>query len=168
MTSRVPVYAAFVMGQGGYLFSLGMPVLASRARAQGVVAETFRYGDFIAIAARCAAYRKQGYRIALIGYSLGCSTATYLQSPAMNAKVDLLMALAESELAQNYPINKRNTARSVLWHGWDFLSSAGEDDGFDTVLETRAFHLLVDFAPAITASVLGELTTLQQQANAAA
>ena len=156
--AKSKVYAAFFMGQGGYLFSGGMPILMARARAQGVIADIYYYTDYNKASPKVLAMQKAGYKIALIGYSLGCSTITYMN---LTQKSDLLIALAESSLAQNYAINKTNTKRSVLWHGWDFLSNAGLNSGFNIIHETLNSHLTVDTAPDIQANVLAELARLQ-------
>ena len=155
-----PVYAAFFLGQGGYLFSLGVPRLAARARIIGIETDVYRYTEVDRARLNISAKHAAGRKIGLIGYSLGCTTATWLQT---QMHVDLLCAIAESSLAQNHPINKANTRRSVLWAGPDVLSDAGTSDGFDQVNEVEAPHLWMDFSIPVTDGVLAELATLKKE-----
>jgi hypothetical protein len=152
-------YAAFFLGQGGYLFSWGIPYLASQARGLGVETDIFEYSDVKAAWAQVNRKKKDGYKIALVGYSLGNTTITYLQR---YLEVDLLLAISESSLGQNHRIKKENTRRSVLWYGPDFLSNAGQDDGFDKVNYVEAFHLWMNVDPRVVNGVLGELQDLVQ------
>src|SRR3979409_1279147 len=72
-------YAAFFLGQGGYLFSWGIPYLASQARELGMETDIFRYSELRPAWSKISAKKKDGYKIALVGYSLGNTTITYLQ-----------------------------------------------------------------------------------------
>jgi hypothetical protein len=150
-------YAAFFLGQGGYLFSWGIPLLASEARKLGLTTDVFSYSDVNLAWESILRKRREGYKIALVGYSLGNTTATYLQS---RLAVDLLLAIAESSLGRNHPIRKENTKRSVLWHGPDTLSSAGVRDGFDETIYIENSHLLMDVDPRVVRGVLDELRNL--------
>lgn len=152
------VYAAFVLGQGGYIFSLGIPRLAARARALGIETDVYGYTETARATLNLSAKLVAGRKIALIGYSLGNTTTTWLQN---FVPTDLLCALAESSLGQNHPINKQTTKRSVLWTGPDFLSDAGTNDGFNVIHKTAAIHLLLDFDPVVTQGVLQELSNLK-------
>jgi hypothetical protein len=154
------VYAAFFLGQGGYLFSLGVPRLAARARAIGIETDVYRYTEADRARLNLSAKHATGRKIALVGYSLGCTTTTWLQT---QMRVDLLCAIAESSLAQNHPISKANTRRSVLWAGPGFLSDAGTTSGFDQVHAVEAPHLWMDFSPRVTDGVLAELATLKKE-----
>jgi hypothetical protein len=150
-------YVAFFLGQGGSLFSWGIPYLASEARKLGLSTDVFEYTDVAAAWANIVRMRKEGYRIALVGYSLGNTTATYLQS---RLPVDLLLAIAESSLGRNHPIRKENTKRAVLWYGPDMLSNAGVYDGFDYVNYVGSSHLMMDVDPRVVSGVIGELRRL--------
>lgn len=150
-------YVAFFMGQGGYLFSWGIPVLASGARELGIEADIFEYSDFYGAWRKIAAKKADGYKVGLVGYSLGTTTATYLQK---HMEVDLLVAIAQSSLGRNHRIEKENTRRSVLWYGPDFLSNGGLKNGFDKVNYVDRFHLFIDVDPNVVKSVLGELKEL--------
>jgi hypothetical protein len=150
-------YAAFFLGQGGYLFSWGIPYLASQARGLGMETDIFEYSDVKAAWAQVNRKKKDGYKIALVGYSLGNTTITYLQR---YLEVDLLLAISESSLGRNHRIKKENTRRSVLWYGPDFLSNAGVEDGFDQVNYIDAFHLWMNVDPRVVNGVLGELQDL--------
>ena len=150
-------YAAFFLGQGGYLFSWGMPYLAAQARALGLETDIFGYTDVRPAWKKIAGKKKDGYKIALVGYSLGNTTITYLQR---YLEVDLLLAISESSLGQNHRIKKENTRRSVLWYGPDFLSNAGLKDGFDRINFVDRFHLWIDVDPGVVQGVLGELKDL--------
>jgi hypothetical protein len=101
--------------------------------------------------------RKEGYKIALVGYSLGNTTATYLQR---HLAVDLLLAISESSLGGNHPIKKENTKRSVLWYGPDMLSNAGVHDGFDEINYVEKLHLMMPLDPRVVTGVLDELKSL--------
>jgi hypothetical protein len=150
-------YAAFFLGQGGYLFSWGIPHLESEARKLGFATDVFNYTDLNAAWANIVRRRKDGCKIALVGYSLGNTTATYLQR---HLAVDLLLAIAESSLGQNHPIEKKNTRRAVLWYGRDTLSRAGLHDGFDETNYVENTHLLMDVDPRVVRGVLDELKRL--------
>jgi hypothetical protein len=150
-------YAAFFLGQGGYWFSWGIPYLASQARELGLETDIFGYSDLKPAWKKIAAKKKDGYKIALIGYSLGNTTITYLQK---YLEVDLLLAISESSLGRNHPIKKENTRRSVLWYGPDFLSNAGLKDGFDRIYYVDRFHLLIDVDSGVVKGVLDELKDL--------
>jgi hypothetical protein len=151
------VYVAFFLGQGGYLFSWGMPLLESEARKLGLSTGVFSYTDVTAAWTSIVRKRNEGYKIALVGYSLGNTTATYLQR---HVAVDLLMAISESSLGQNHPIKKENVKRSVLWHGPDMLSNAGVHDGFDETIYIESSHLLMDVDPRVVRGVIDELKRL--------
>jgi hypothetical protein len=152
-------YAAFFLGQGGYLFSWGIPYLASRARELGLETEIFGYSDVTAASRKIAGKKKHGYKIALVGYSLGNTTITYLQT---YLEVDLLLAISESSLGRNHPIRKENTKRAVLWHGPDLLSNAGLKDGFDKINYVDDSHLWMGVDPRVAKAVLDELKELVQ------
>ena len=146
-------YAAFFLGQGGYWFSWGMPYLASQAQELGVETDIFEYSAVKEAWKRISQKKKDGYKIALVGYSLGNTTITYLQRYLV---VDLLLAISESSLGRNHPINRINTRRSVLWYGPDFLSNAGLNDGFDKVNYVADPHLLMNVDPRVVDGVLGD------------
>src|SRR5262245_41259884 len=147
-------YAAFFLGQGGYLFSWGIPLLESSARKLGFATDVFSYTDVNPAWTSIVRKRKDGYKIALVGYSLGNTTTTYLQR---YLPVDLLLAISESSLGRNHPIKKENTKRSVLWYGPDMLSNAGVHDGFDETNYIENLHLLMDVDPRVVRGVLDEL-----------
>ncbi len=150
-------YAAFFLGQGGYMFSWGMPYLAAQARELGVETDVFGYSDVGVAWKKIARKKEEGYKIALVGYSLGNTTITYLQR---HIEVDLLLAMAESSLGANHQIKKQNTKRAVLWYGPDFLSNAGVKDGFDETNYIDRSHLWMDVDQRVVTGVLGELKTL--------
>jgi hypothetical protein len=150
-------YAAFFLGQGGYLFSWGIPLLEREARKLGLATDVFSYTDVNPAWANILRKRKDGYKVALIGYSLGNTTTTYLQSLLA---VDLLLAISESSLGRNHPIKKENTKRSVLWYGSDMLSNAGVHDGFDETNYIENLHLFMDVDPRVVRGVIDELQRL--------
>jgi hypothetical protein len=150
-------YAAFFLGQGGYLFSWGIPYLASQAQELGMETDIFAYSDVREAWKKITQKKKDGYKIALVGYSLGNTTITWLQRYLV---VDLLLAISESSLGRNHPIKRENTRRSVLWYGPDFLSNAGLKDGFDKVNYVSDFHLWMNVDPRVVNGVLGELQDL--------
>jgi hypothetical protein len=150
-------YAAFFMGQGGYFFSWGIPYLAYQARGFGMETDIFGYHELRSAWRKIFQKKRDGYKIALVGYSLGNTTVTYLQK---HFEVDLLLAISESSLGRNHPIKKENTKRSVLWYGPDFLSNAGTRDGFDKVTYITNLHLFMDMDPRVVSDVLDELKTL--------
>jgi len=154
------VYAAFFLGQGGYVFSWGIPLLESEARKLGLATDVFSYTDLKPAWTTILRKRKDGYKIALVGYSLGNTTATYLQR---YLAVDLLLAISESSLGRNHPIKKENTKRSVLWYGPDMLSNAGVHDGFDETNYIESMHLLMDIDPRVVRGVLNELKRLAER-----
>jgi hypothetical protein len=153
-----PVYAAFFMGQGGYAFSLPFVAIAEQARARGIETDILPYTDYLRMR------YPQGKRIAAVGYSLGVTAATYIQG---FEKIDLLISIAASTLAENHLVNHTNTRRSVLYRGTDFLSSAGFHDGYDEVVNVTAgwgipvvSHLALPTNPIVIAGVLTELAKL--------
>jgi hypothetical protein len=150
-------YAAFFMGLGDYLFSWGIPHLASKARKFGFETDVFRHTEVKPAWTNIVRKRSEGYKIALVGYSLGNATATYLQ---LHLAIDLLLAISESSLSQNHPIKKENTRRSVLWYGPDVLSNAGVHDGFDEINYVGSLHLLMPLDPRVVRGVLDELKNL--------
>ena len=150
-------YAAFFLGQGGYLFSWGVPYLASQAQEMGMETDIFEYSAVKEAWAKIKQKKKDGYKIALVGYSLGNTTITWLQR---YLTVDLLLAVAESSLGNNHPIKRENTRRSVLWYGPDFLSNAGQQDGFDKINYVNNFHLGMNVDPRVVSGVLQELKDL--------
>jgi hypothetical protein len=150
-------YAAFFLGQGGYLFSWGIPLLEREARKLGLATDVFSYTDVNPAWTSILRKRKDGYKVALVGYSLGNTTTTYLQS---HLPVDLLLAISESSLGRNHPIKKQNTKRSVLWYGPDMLSNAGVHDGFDETNYVESLHLFMDVDPHVVRGVLNELKRL--------
>jgi hypothetical protein len=150
-------YAAFFLGQGGYLFSWGIPYLAYQARGFGMETDIFGYAELRAAWKKIFQKKRDGYKIALVGYSLGNTTVTYLQK---HFEVDLVLAISESSLGRNHPIKKENTKRSVLWYGPDFLSNAGTNDGFDKITYITNLHPFMDVDPRVVSDVLDELKTL--------
>jgi hypothetical protein len=150
-------YVAFFLGQGGYLFSWGIPHLESEARKLGLATDVFSYSDVQSAWTNIVRRRQDGYKIALVGYSLGNTTATYLQR---HLAVDLLLAISESSLGLNHPIMKANTRRAVLWYGPDMLSNAGVHDGFDETKYIDSTHLMMDLDPRVVTGVLDELKGL--------
>jgi hypothetical protein len=155
-------YVAFFLGQGGYLFSWGIPYLAAQAQRLGIETDIFQYTEFRSAWKKINDKKADGYKIGLVGYSLGNTTATYLQK---HMEVDLLLAIAQSSLGRNHHIKKGNTKRSVLWYGPDFLSNGGLKNGFDETNYVYNTHLLIDIDPRVVRSVLEELQDLTQLAN---
>jgi hypothetical protein len=159
-------YCAFFRGQFGELFSTGVDVLAAASRAQGVIADVFNYQDWATGASRVDHWRGVGCKVALFGYSLGCSSATYIQTAR---PIDLLLCCAESSLAQNYPVSEY-TKRSVLWIGQDFLSDANSG-GFTVVTPVQITpftfpildHLAMDWSSIVTRGALEELAKLREE-----
>ncbi len=152
-------YVAFFLGQGGYFFSWGIPYLAAQAQRLGIETDIFRYTEFRSAWKKISDKKADGYKIGLVGYSLGNTTATYLQK---HMEVDLLLAIAQSSLGRNHHIKKGNTRRSVLWYGPDFLSNGGLKNGFDEINYVYNTHLLMDIDPRVVRSVLEELQELIQ------
>lgn len=156
------VYVALFMGGNGYLLSWGIPFLAWQARKLGMEADVFEYGELREAWTSITHKKREGYKIALVGYSLGNSTATYLQK---DLKVDLLLAIAQSSLGRNHRIKKSNTLRSVLWYGPDFLSNAGLRNGFDEIKYVSTFHLWMNVDLRVIRGVLNELKNLVKKEN---
>lgn len=152
-------YVAFFLGQGGYIFSWGIPYLAAQAQNLGIETGIFRYYELRSAWKAISRKKAEGYKIGLVGYSLGNTTATYLQK---HLEVDLLLAVAQSSLGRNHLIKKRNTRRSVLWYGPDFLSNAGLKNGFDEINYIYNTHLLMDVDPRVVKPMLDELQDLAQ------
>lgn len=151
-------YAAFFTGQGGIVTSGGVPALADIARQIGYVAEVFAYDDYQNAAEMLESTAHAGAKVAAIGYSLGCTTVTYLGTMQ---HIDLAICIAESVFAQNHKIDHANVTRSVLFHGHDWLSSAGLDGGFNHVVEVQGhLHLSMDYAQQVVQGVRDELTKL--------
>jgi hypothetical protein len=150
-------YAAFFLGLGDYLFSWGIPVLASKARRLGLATDVFKFTEVEPARTNILLRRKNGYKIALVGFSLGNTAATYLQT---RLPVDLLLAISESSLGDNHPIKKENTKRSVLWCGPDLLSNAGVHDGFDEINYIESLHLMIPLDRRVVNGVLDELKGL--------
>lgn len=150
------IYTAFFRGQGGRLFSWGIPHMAKEAARLGAV-DTFDYSEADRALDQIKKHTAEGLKIALVGYSLGASTATFLQSIV---PVDLVLAIAESRLGDYHPINKATTKHSVLWAGPGILSSGGHDDGFDVVHFVHAFHLWMDVSGQVAEGVQHELEVL--------
>lgn len=151
-------YAAFFTGQGGVVTSGGVPALAEIARQLGFVAEVFAYDDYENAEEMLKHTSEGGAKVAAVGYSLGCTTVTYLGTLQ---KLDLALCVAESVFAQNHKIDHANVKRSVLFHGPDWLSSAGLDGGFDHVVEVQGhLHLSMDYAEQVVRGVHDELARL--------
>jgi hypothetical protein len=159
------VYAAFFLGQGGYVFSIPFAAIAEKAKAQGIDVDVFAYSDLWR--AQAALDARDASKRAVIGYSLGVTAATYLQT---RMKVGLLISVAASTLAgdDNHSVNHANTERSLLFRGTDFLSSAGLHDGYDEVVNVTAgfgipiwSHLNIPANPIVIDGVLAELAKLQ-------
>ncbi len=155
------IYIALFLGQGGYIFSLGIPIMSDKIEAAtNAECDVYKYTEWSPQAlTKIRTKRKQGYKIVLIGYSLGCTSATEIQT---TEEVDLLCCIAESSLAgpNNHAINKKNCKRSVLYAGPDFLSNAGTTSGFDLVVQRPELHLLMDFDSDITNSIIEEIKKL--------
>lgn len=159
------VYAACFTGQFAWLgSSLGVYATARRMRAAGIVADSFGYTQVNPAVARIDQFANLGFFILLLGYSLGVSSITYLQSPGagtLRRQVDLLLAIAGSKLGANYPIDHKWCKRAVLFTGEGMLSS-WESPTFDEIVRTsRTPHLLMDFNPEIVAGCAHEWTNLQ-------
>lgn len=152
-------YVAFFLGQGGYIFSWGIAYLAAQAQNLGIETGIFRYYELRSAWKKITQKKAEGYKIGLVGYSLGNTTATYIQK---HLEVDLLLAVAQSSLGRNHLVKKRNTRRSVLWYGPDFLSNAGLKNGFDEINYVYNTHLLMDVDPRVVKPVLDELYDLAQ------
>jgi hypothetical protein len=163
MTVSAPVYAAFFMGQFGYAFSMPFAAIASQAKAKGIEIDVFQYTDLWKAESALQEYTKR----AVVGYSLGVTAATYLQT---QMKVDPLLSIAASTLAgdNNHIVDHANTKRSILYRGTDFLSSAGLHDGYDEVINVTAgwgipvwSHLNIPANPTVINGVLSELAKLK-------
>ena len=159
------VYAACFTGQFAWLgSSLGVSATARRLRTAGVVADVFGYTQVDAAVARIDECSKLGFMIMLLGYSLGVSSITFLQSPdaALRRRhVDLLLAIAGSRLGENYPIDHVWTTRAVLYTGSGILSD-WQSPTFDHVVSVDGVpHLWLDFHPDVVAGIMYETNKLQ-------
>jgi len=160
--SEKKVLVLFFMGQGGYLFSMGIPVMARKVASLSprVITKVYRYVDFDPAAKDIQNFRKLGYKIVLVGYSLGNTTTTLLQE---TYDVDTLIAIAESQLAgqNNHRIEHKHTKRSILFYSnADALSSAGLNSGFDIEIKTGYTHLLFPWATTVVNRVIEEVRKL--------
>jgi hypothetical protein len=163
----IPVFAAFFLGQGGYAFSLPFAAIAEKARAQGVNVHVYDYTDIYRAETELDLARGIT-KTALIGYSLGVTSATWLQS---RKPYDLVISIAPSTLAgnNNERIDHDNAKRSILYRGTDFLSSAGLHDDYDKVINVTAgfgipvlSHLRIPAESIVIDGVLAELAKLQK------
>lgn len=165
MSNDNKVAAAFFMGQGGLLFSSPFAAIGEIAKEKRITVGIYTYSDWSG-EQWLRTMSKQGYKIVAVGYSLGVTMATYLQTIM---KMDLVISVAASTLGENHPINRANCKRSRLFYGTDFLSSAGRHDGYDeTTPVTAAFgvpvlsHLGIPTNPIVINGILGELAALQK------
>ena len=138
---------------------MGHPVSSCAGAESGIETGIFRYYELRSAWKKINQKKAEGYKIGLVGYSLGNTTATYIQK---HLEVDLLLAVAQSSLGRNHLVKKRNTRRSVLWYGPDFLSNAGLKNGFDELNYVYNTHLLMDVDPRVVKPVLEELQDLAQ------
>jgi hypothetical protein len=146
-------YGIFIMGQGGGFTSPGLYEMADVARSIGLRSDVFEYDDIITIQNKVKA--NHGVKLIGVGYSLGCSTVTWLQK---YYPFELILCIAASTLGLNYEINKENTKRSVLWRVPDtILSGAGSNLNFDVIHDMDQFHLLMDLSPVVQTGVLNEI-----------
>lgn len=161
------VFVACFEGQFGPFLSPGIPYMSGQLNKQlGIIADTYQYQNVHDALMNIQHYRSLGYKIMLVGYSLGCSTITWIQQ---YYKVDTLIAIAESTLALNYKIVPANTKRAILYYGTDFLSRAGQDDpGYvqkipvDHNLIPILQHLSIDVTGLVIQGVLAECAKLQK------
>lgn len=162
------VFCICFRGQGGFFTSFGIDILGGEIRKLGVECEVLNYQDWQTADQLIRQKRAAGYLIALVGYSLGNSTETYL---ATFEKINLLVAIFESSLGQNYKIIPANVAYSVLYYGQDFLSNAGQEDGFNEkhFVEVTPFtipifdHLLGQAERVVIQGTLNLLARLQTE-----
>jgi hypothetical protein len=161
-------YVAAFEGQGGEITSLGIPLIVNKLRAIGVTAEAYAYNavNDTRTLQHIVSQLRSHAKIGLLGYSLGCTTATWLQTIY---KCDLLLCIAESSWGDNHPVNHKNTMRSVLWYGGDWLSNAGLRDGFDVKHPVGGpffvpvlGHLAMDLDPNVVAQVVSEVQRLDR------
>lgn len=143
---KAKVYCPIFLGQGGYVFSMGMVEVARRLRAAGAETEIFKYKDFERARRAIRERRRSGYRIAGVGFSLGNTALTLL---AQREHFDAVLCIAESVYAgpNNYPVKRVD--RAVLWrNSTEPLSAAGGESGFDQIHELRSPHLMMPTAAA--------------------
>jgi hypothetical protein len=137
-----------------------MLAMAAQARKLGHQADVFVYEQIDQAKAKCLLMLRGGFKIVVVGYSLGAGTATLL---GWYVPLDLLIALDPSVWGYNYFINKKFVKRSVLWHGTnplEPLGHAGTNLGFDVIHDTLDPHLFIDLDPAIQADVFAEIKTI--------
>jgi hypothetical protein len=158
-------YAAFFLGQFGWLFSRSFGLIGEQAKAAGFEVDIVTWDQYAEVGKTAYERHLDGRKVALCGYSLGARSAMYVQTLI---PCDLLLCVAASTLAETYPISK-TTKRSVLWPGTDFLSSAGQKGlGFTEVEKPVSAgwqipvlsHLMVPGTDAVTQGVLAELKGL--------
>ena len=89
-------YAAFFLGQGGYLFSWGIPYLASQARELGMETDIFGYSDVGTAWRKISRKKQDGYKIALVGYSLGNTCGSEVQSQCVVCRRWVVSAVPSS------------------------------------------------------------------------
>jgi hypothetical protein len=151
---------------GGSLTSPGITSLSSQARAIGFDSDCYTFGPsgVRASIAKFTPLIRNGAPLCLLGYSLGVTSITYLQTIY---PVRLLLALAGSSLGQNHAINRHNTERSVLWNNPDsFMSNAGAGLNFNVVHSMPGMaHLAFDVAPSVQSGIMDELKRLQEELN---
>jgi hypothetical protein len=162
------VFAAFFLGQGGTLFSMPFAAIARKAHTAGFGTWVYPYTDLDRAREDVAAAAKGGSKIALIGYSLGASTMSELQSEHEGPPIGLAIGIAASTLGENYPINRARTRRAVLYAGTDFLSSGAQRNGYDEVVHVTAgfgipvwSHLNIPASHIVIDGVLAELAKLK-------
>lgn len=159
------VFVSLFMGQGGFIFSSGIPLLAGKLQKQGATTIVYGYTEIDSALTNIAKYRKLEYKIVLVGYSLGWSTTSYIQT---KVPVDLAIGIAASTLGENYQINHKNTAHSMLYAGFDFLSSGAMHDGIDEVIRVKSIlppiveHLSLPFSEQVTSGIINKITELMK------
>jgi hypothetical protein len=154
---------AVILGQGGWFTSAGIGVLGQRIAALGITTQVFEYQDWTAAEAFVRGRSAAGDKVAVVTYSLGGSTGTYLGT---RDHIDLLICIFLSSLAQNYPVGP-NVTDSVLFIGQDFLSDANPG-GFKEVIPVTvtpftipiADHLLGQDEPQVIDGILTRVAAM--------
>ncbi len=147
---------------GGWMTSNGVTRTVARMQATHILdGDCFNFNQVMLADVQIKRYQALLLPTILLCYSLGVSGGTGYQ---IDHHIDLLICIAGSSLGKNYPIHEGHCGRSVLISGSGLMSDWGRNAGFNRVTEVpHVPHLLMDFAPAVTAIVDQEVTHLLNQ-----
>lgn len=172
---RIRAYT--IRGYLGAIFSRGMDTLAARLNALGVVCTVhpeagplgWPYGNVGALTAEAAKSARQGFRLVLIGHSMGGDAALRIAQNLEKKKIAVPLVVCFDPTRFGAPAIPANVGRAICFYqrvdpiGGSKITPGPGFRGTLVQEKHNQLHSRLDDDPALHARVLAEISKLKER-----